>query len=821
MRNKPKQWIIRTFLALILVTTNFHEVASQVQTVEAAQRIQTDSTLKSISFSEIFIAAGESRVEAMRITSNLLSEKEIIERIDAVDSSLILIDKSLREFEQNYFPEKNQRFLTNQRVYWQRADDYLKEQKLIFSNQVRQLQSHKQKLERELKIWRITEKTLDSPASTVSVYEAIEEVTTIQETVINDIQRRTQLLISPLNRLISISAEVELLLEQIETALSMETSVIYSRSAPAIYEVVDDTDSGQGFIGQTLESLRFEWNTVRFYYQGNKMRFSVYLIFVIGVFILFLWIRNRLNLIRSESPTYYQRMFFLILDRPLSTAAVFSLFFTRVIFPERPPLLIDLTILFLLLPILNLTLRLASGRNHKIIYAFASLMILFLITHVLQANTSVYPFILLSLGIIELVLLVKLQIQKHYKRFARPFFIRFAKFFIAFHLVIVALGVAATLMGFTKFSQAALESPLNNTLLALLLFILLVTIIGALQSFIDSDYGKRFRVIEEYNDFLKSWVSRLVLFFVLFIWIDSVLRIFYLRNPVYNAIKSVMTREIGVGSMTLRLLDVLMFIVIIWLSVLISRVIKIVLREDVLTKFPLEKGVPRMIMAIAQFMAITFGVILAVRAIGMPVDQLTIIFSAFSVGIGFGLQNIFNNLVSGIILLFERPVQIDDTIEVGNLIGKVHSMGIRSSHIHTFDGAEVIIPNGQLISQEVVNWTLSDKTRRIEILSGVAYGSDVYKVQQLLLEAVSKHPDVIKVPTPLVLFNNLGESSLDFRILFWTDRFDEWIRIRSEVMFAVYDTLTSNGISIPFPQRDLHLKNFNLNDFKENNNESD
>ncbi len=197
---------------------------------------------------------------------------------------------------------------------------------------------------------------------------------------------------------------------------------------------------------------------------------------------------------------------------------------------------------------------------------------------------------------------------------------------------------------------------------------------------------------------------------------------------------------------------------------------------------------------------------MAVRAIGMPLDQLTIIFSAFSVGIGFGLQNIFNNLVSGVILLFEREVQIGDIIEVGSLMGTVKSMGIRSSHVRTFEGADVIVPNGQLISKEVVDWTLSDKSRRIEIISGVAYGSDVHLVKKLLMQIIDEHPDVKPDPAPLVLFNGMGESSLDFRLLFWTANFEEWLRIRSEVVFAIHDVLNENGITIPFPQRDLHLK---------------
>jgi small-conductance mechanosensitive channel len=212
-----------------------------------------------------------------------------------------------------------------------------------------------------------------------------------------------------------------------------------------------------------------------------------------------------------------------------------------------------------------------------------------------------------------------------------------------------------------------------------------------------------------------------------------------------------------------------------------------------------------MISVIVRFSLISVGIFLAVSAVGMPLNQLTIIISAFSVGIGFGLQNVVNNFVSGIVLLFERPVQIGDAVEVNNLIGSVKSMGIRSSNIRTFDGAEVIVPNANLISNEVINWTLSDKKRRIEIFSGVAYGSDVHRVKEILLGILKHHPDILEEPEPLVLFNDLGESSLDFRLLFWIDNFDKWIIIKSEIIFKIHDSLKEANIKIPFPQRDLHI----------------
>jgi small-conductance mechanosensitive channel len=175
------------------------------------------------------------------------------------------------------------------------------------------------------------------------------------------------------------------------------------------------------------------------------------------------------------------------------------------------------------------------------------------------------------------------------------------------------------------------------------------------------------------------------------------------------------------------------------------------------------------------------------------------------VGIGFGLQTIVNNLVSGIILAFERPIQIGDVIEVGNRSGVVKEVGIRSSTIQAYDGSEVIIPNGDLLSQHLINWTLSDRKRRVEIIIGVAYGSDLKVVQEVLLEVLGKN-EILSIPEPRVFVHNFADSAVEFRLFFWVSNFDTWIGVKNQVLLDTYEAFKSAGIEIPFPQRDLHVK---------------
>jgi small-conductance mechanosensitive channel len=156
--------------------------------------------------------------------------------------------------------------------------------------------------------------------------------------------------------------------------------------------------------------------------------------------------------------------------------------------------------------------------------------------------------------------------------------------------------------------------------------------------------------------------------------------------------------------------------------------------------------------------------------------------------------------------MFERPIQIGDTIDIEGLRGEMKRIGIRASVVRTFDGAEVIVPNGDLISVRVTNWTLSDRLRRVELPIGVKYGTDPKAVLELLVEAAKKHEDVLDDPPPVGLFVGFGDSSLDFLLRFWTTQFDRWRRVCSQVAVTVNDDLATAGIEIPFPQRDLHLK---------------
>jgi len=262
---------------------------------------------------------------------------------------------------------------------------------------------------------------------------------------------------------------------------------------------------------------------------------------------------------------------------------------------------------------------------------------------------------------------------------------------------------------------------------------------------------------------------------------------------------------IAIGSLNLSIWGIGLAVVIILATQLVLRVGRSLLKEKILDKRMLDRGLKDSILTITSYLGWGLGLILALSILGVNTTSLAVIFGALSIGIGFGLQNIFNNFISGLILLFERPIQVGDYVEVGGLWAEVKKINVRSTVVQTFDNASVIIPNSEFISQQVTNWSFKDKRMRRNLDIGVAYGSDVALVQETLLEIACETPGVLKYPRPDVIFVDHADSALIFRLRIWVDVDDYWT-VASRIRCDIDRRFRELAIEIAFPQRDLHIR---------------
>lgn len=219
----------------------------------------------------------------------------------------------------------------------------------------------------------------------------------------------------------------------------------------------------------------------------------------------------------------------------------------------------------------------------------------------------------------------------------------------------------------------------------------------------------------------------------------------------------------------------------------------------------LDNGVKDSIATFIRYTILVIGILITLDTIGISMSSLAAVGAVLMVGIGFGLQNITQNFISGLIILLERPIKVGDLVEVGGVNGRIIAIGARSTQIHTRDDVAIIIPNSQFISEQVVNQSYSGENIRLKISVGVSYSSDPAEVEKVLMNVVKNQPEVLKSPEPKVFFSDFADSSLNFNLTIWIR--DQWFdeRIKSDIRFKIFEAFKKNNIQIPFPQMDVHL----------------
>ncbi|HNQ36667.1 MAG TPA: mechanosensitive ion channel [Prolixibacteraceae bacterium] len=279
-------------------------------------------------------------------------------------------------------------------------------------------------------------------------------------------------------------------------------------------------------------------------------------------------------------------------------------------------------------------------------------------------------------------------------------------------------------------------------------------------------------------------------------------------NPFLEWISEVWNAQlfkVGENPFTTRGLIILLVSLV--LLVAISSRISRFLSRRVFPRYGLEPGVSQSMATIIRYVLIIIGLVIIIQTSGINLSALGILMGALGVGIGFGLQNITSNFISGIIILFERPIKVGDRVEIDDLKGNVVEISARATTINTNDNITVIVPNSDFINSRVINWSHNEKRIRLSFPVGVSYNENPEVIRELLTQIALSNPGVLKTPPPYVLFDELGDSSLNFKLLVWTtDYINKPMILKSELYYEIFRRFREKGIEIPYPQRDLHLR---------------
>ena len=374
-------------------------------------------------------------------------------------------------------------------------------------------------------------------------------------------------------------------------------------------------------------------------------------------------------------------------------------------------------------------------------------------------------------------------------------------------LGLLALGQVANLFGYYGLSQYLTVLCTYGTFIAIAIYTAVRVFTVLLLALLSLPAAERLAMVRLHRAAITRWAPRIMQWTGVLLWLGATLGLMGVRTAVNGFIASLFSFNLAGASSNITLGGLLGLFAILLGGYAISSSIRFLLREELLKRLHLKRGLPELISTTLHYLLLLLVFLFAVNAGGIALNKFTVLTGALGVGVGFGLQNIINNFVSGLILQFERPIRIGDVVDLGaGVSGPVTRIGIRSSTVQTWQGAEVIIPNATFISGNVTNWTLSESRRRLDLPVGVAYGSDPKLVKELLERPAVQHPDVLTSPGPEAFFMGFGDSALNFELRFWVMQESNTVRVMSEVALEAMRLLAEAGIEIPFPQRDLRLR---------------
>jgi small-conductance mechanosensitive channel len=592
-------------------------------------------------------------------------------------------------------------------------------------------------------------------------------------------------------------------LRSIRSAQSAAVNRLWSQDSPPIWSPEVRTAAAQSLGRDSQVSLGAQAVQVRRYLEREWTK----LIYVALLFIAFslVMLRVKRQVARWTDKDRALDRSNRVLQLPFSTASLLAIVAARLILYDAPRGVWVILSLIALIPIVVVLRNLIDRHLFPVVNA----LVVFYLAAQLRALAASIPAlsrIILLLEMLGGLIFLIWFVRARHRSGPRTTSNRMARTAAS----VAALGFVGIIVA-NSLGYVALASYLTSGILAAAYFaVALYAAARILEGLVL--FGLRTRplaslgMVQRHQTLLHKRITRLIRVAAIVTWVLLSLSAFSLREAVITRTMALLNADIGAPWIHISLGAIVASAITVWITLLLSRFLRFLLQEEVYDRFHLARGPAYAVSTLVHYVVLLVGFYIAIAALGADMTKFAILAGAFGVGIGFGLQNIFNNFFSGLILLFERPVQVGDVIQVGDQTGVVRRIGIRASIIALDDKSQLIIPNGKLISEKVTNRTFSSLQKRMELTIRTAYGEDPEQVIGLLVRTAAAHPDVTKTPPPDAVLKQFSEDALVFVLGFTTENVGRFNFVQSDVAVAVNATLREAGIEIPVPQRIVHLE---------------
>jgi len=777
---------------------------------------QSDSVLviKPVAVSDIPAEIESFNAREKVIQQNIQPSEEILD----LDSTFVEFRKELEEKESEHdlmnYDELNTRETSDLLSKWKGYNSTLLSMRGELNERSQQLQNIFDETSTTKKVW---EKTLEN-ARNENVASTL--VTSAQE-IIDRIDKLISSTKKQQDRVLKIYKEISDEVSMVESVVAkldkhskkLKSEIFYPESPP-LWASIDSTSNPVFLKNKIVSTVKDNYTTVSKYIYDNRNTAYFQIAFLLALILFFIYMKRTLFIFGINEQNTDEVKASIVLKRPVASALVMGLLISIFFFTIRPPAFNELFLVLYMLPVIVLSQLTLERQFRKYLYLLIGLFILISLESYLYIYTFSNRILQIVYAAITFFVILKLYRQKQLLiANLKPWLAKLVKVVLSVYLFLIPASILGFIIGNVDLSFLLLSSVIKSLIFAII-SIITITILSSLLIILTRETkGQPYFMISKYQTLLVKRIKPVIEFLGFGFWVYATLASFDMFKPLMSGIGVVMdvswTFGKGDDPAVISLGGIISFFVVLLISFTLARVVRVIFADEWIVRSKMPRGIPQAISITVRYMIIGFGIYLALTAAGVNLDKFGLLAGALGVGIGFGLQGVVYNFISGLILSYERPIHVGDTIQLNSLMGRVTEIGVRASKVLTYDGSEVIVPNSELISKQVINWTLSSDARRLKIQVRTSLDADPRVVMKLLREIATNHPNTMPNPEPMILFDGYGDISLDFTVYMWIN-FNVSFSTRSEVALQIYDAIKEAGYDVPVPQQKIYYTSDDL-----------
>jgi len=763
----------------------------------------------SLGTTEMSIPPSEISTNITTLSNRLIDISDIVK----ADDDILNADKVVREFTDSLQTDREEIIDALHTMSYQRLENFLRvwdnytSKFQILSNSVKSrvndMEAVQSELNTELEQWQNIQETLHRENYPEEIQQSTDTVIKSLTLVLTAANARSDSLYIYQKRqsgLILIIDEVLRMLEAEQTTLQSNYFILDSKP---IWSGNDGPHSIKQLRTDFKINLNEDYNILISYLKSNSKIAILQLLFILGLMFGFILLGRMWPTDELDMNSRRETQAWVIIRHPFFSSLIIGIIISIFFYSNRP-LMLGNFLLFLMITSSAVLLPILITKKIRIPVIF--LLILFIVNFIqdfLPDNSILNRIISLfqSMGVLVLLYFVfKTENEFGLRRIGA----RILKLFLIIFGLLMIIAFTADIIGSVKLSRFLLNSVIKTLTFSAIIVTGVIILNSMMILFIKGKHAQSIPMFEKLKSLIDKYVRPLINWGAFILWFIGALIFFRLSRPFQNWIGDLMDTEFMISTVSISIGDIIGFILIVFFTYIIVRFIKNIFKDDWVINSRLPRGTAEASSMLIRYIVVAFGAYLALHAIGVTMDKFGFMAGALGVGIGFGLQNVVLNFFAGLIISFEKPIHVGDVIEVDQDMGRVTEIGVRASKIMTWNGSEVIIPNGIFISKRVVNWTLTDQRRRLVIPIRTAFDANPKEVIELLKTVAGKNPNTLDFPTPMAVFNGYGSSSLDFTLYCWVE-FDVSLSTKSDIAVNAHEALAEAGIPVPLPVQKIQI----------------